>query len=152
MSYWEYCEVGWAPEQITIHVYSGRSDGSFEGVQEPQEWGRLLAQLGADGWELVGVVPTRPANHTLYYFKRPLDPPEVVELEKQEKLKADQEWRKRLEEWEKAPPGTPLRLHHAIIWTPTPKTVEPTDEGDKTVMKGQEDQISHADSSPPTEP
>jgi hypothetical protein len=42
MSYWEYCEVGWTPKQITIHVYSGRVDGSYEGIQDPQEWGRLL--------------------------------------------------------------------------------------------------------------
>ena len=34
--------------------------------------GALLSQLGTDGWELVGVVPTRPANHSLYYFKRPI--------------------------------------------------------------------------------
>ena len=128
MSYWEYCEVGWTPKQITIHVYSGRPDGSYEGAQEPKEWGSLLAQLGADGWELVGVVPTRPATHTLYYFKRPLDPPEVIEREKQEKLKAEQEWRKKLEEWEKAPPGTPLHLHHAILMKNTPKAAESTDE------------------------
>ena len=156
MSYWEYCEVGWTPKQITIHVYSGRSDGSYEGVQEPKEWGRLLAQLGADGWELVGVVPTRPANHTLYYFKRPLDPPEVVELEKREKLKAQQEWQKMQQEWEKAPPGTLLRLHHAVILKSTPPEFEPTeeltDEEGKTVMKVQEEQISHADSSSATEP
>jgi len=179
MSYWEYCEVGWTPKRITIHVYSGRSDGSYEGVQEPKEWGSVLAQLGADGWELVGIVPTRPATHTLYYFKRPLDPPEVVELEKQEKLKAEQEWRKRLEEWEKAPPGTILQLHHATIMKPIPgfnlkaallqlhratitkpipKAVEPTEQSTdaerKTVMKGQvnADQISHADSSSATEP
>jgi hypothetical protein len=128
MSYWEYCEVGWAPRQITIHVYSGRVDGGYEGVQEPQEWGSLLAQLGADGWELVGVVPSRPATHTLYYFKRPLDPPEVIEREKQEQVKAEQEWRKKLEEWEQAPPGTPLHLHHAILMKSTPRAGEPTEE------------------------
>jgi len=151
MSYWEYCEVGWTPKQITIHVFSGRSGGSYEGVQEPKEWGSLLAQLGADGWELVGIVPTRPANHTLYYFKRPLDPPEVVELEKREKLKAQQEWQKTLLEWEKAPPGTPLRLHHATIFKSSPPELGPTeeltDEEGKTVMKVKEDQISQAGSS-----
>jgi hypothetical protein len=157
MAYWEYCEVGWTPKQITIHVYSRHSDGCYEGVQETKEWGPLLAQLGADGWELVGAIPTRPDTHTLYYFKRALDPPEVVELETQEKLKAEQEWRKRLEEWEKAPPGTPLRLHHAIIMKPTPKAVEPTEQSldaeGKTVMKrhGNLDQISSSDSSEGTE-
>lgn len=164
MSYWEYCEVGWTPKQITIHVYSRSSDGSYEGIQESKEWGRLLAQLGADGWELVGVVPTRPATHTLYYFKRPLDPPEVVELEKQEKLKAEQESQKRMQELqkkmqerEKATPEAILRVHRAILMKSTPPELEPTeqpmDQERKRVMKGQEDpdQISHADSSSATE-
>jgi hypothetical protein len=139
MPLWEYCEVAWTPKQITIHVYSGRDDGSYEGVMQPKEWG-LLAQLGADGWELVGVVPTRPANHTLYYFKRPIDPPEVVQSEKQERLKAEQEWLKELQEWGKAPPGAPLRLHNAIIFKSTPPTMEPTKEltgeESKTAMNG----------------
>jgi len=51
---WEYCEVAWASKQIIIHVYSGRSGGNYEGIFKPEEWGTLLAQLGADGWELVG--------------------------------------------------------------------------------------------------
>ena len=148
MSYWEYCEVGWTPKQITIHVYSKRSDGSYEGVQEPKEWGSLLAQLGADGWELVGIVPTRPATHALYYFKRPLDPPEVLEREKQEKLKAEQESRKKLEEWEKAPPGTLLRLHHAILVKNTPKAGEQTEESiDAESRTGIPNQIFPPDSS-----
>ncbi len=90
MPLWEYCEVAWASKQITIHVYSGRSGGNYEGILKPEEWGTLLAQLGADGWELVGVVSTRPAKHSLYYFKRPLDPPEVVAWKKltQEELDA----------------------------------------------------------------
>ena len=82
MPLWEYCEVAWASKQVTIHIYSGRDGGSYEGVLKPEEWGTLLAQLGADGWELVGIVPTRPASHSLYYFKRPLEPPEVVEWKK----------------------------------------------------------------------
>ena len=164
MSYWEYCEVGWTPKQITIHVYSQSSDGSYEGIQESKEWGRLLAQLGADGWELVGVVPIRPATHTLYYFKRPLDPPEVVELEKQVKLKAEQEWQKQVQERQKqkqereeATPEAILRVHRAMLMKSTPPELEPTeqptDQESKRVMKGQEDpdQISHADSSSATE-
>jgi hypothetical protein len=72
MQQWEYCEVGWTPKQVTIHVYSSREDGTYEGVQTPEEWGALLSQLGTDGWELVGIVPTRPVNHSLYYFKPPI--------------------------------------------------------------------------------
>ncbi len=73
MQQWEYCEVGWTPEQVTIHVYSSRENGTYVGVQKPDEWGALLSQLGAEGWELVGVLPTKPANHSLYYFKRPIE-------------------------------------------------------------------------------
>lgn len=157
MPYWEYCEVGWTPQQITIHVYSGRTDGSYEGIQEPKEWGRLLAQLGADGWEMIGIVPAGSANHTLYYFKRPIDSPEVVQREKQEKLKAEQEWQKKLQEWEKAPQGTPLHLHHAVIIKSDPPELEPTEQStdgeSKTVMNVQQnpDQVANADSSSATE-
>ncbi len=68
MPAWEYCEVAWTPKRVVIHVYSDYAP--YEGVQKPEEWGALLTQLGADGWELVGVVPGRPAIHVLYYFKR----------------------------------------------------------------------------------
>ena len=79
MQLWEYCEVAWTPKQVTIHVYSNRDNGTYEGVQPPEEWGALLTQLGADGWEMVSVVPARPASHTLYYFKRALDFPAEAE-------------------------------------------------------------------------
>jgi hypothetical protein len=81
MQQWEYCEVAWMPKQVMIHVYSSRENGTYEGVQKPEEWGALLAQLGADGWELVGVVPTRAATHTLYYLKRPIEPSSQVASE-----------------------------------------------------------------------
>jgi hypothetical protein len=84
MQQWEYCEVTWAPKLVTIHVYSSREQGTYEGVQQPQEWGALLAQLGADGWELVGVAPARPAHHSLYYFKRPIDSSAKAEWEEQQ--------------------------------------------------------------------
>ena|ERR1051326_8828232 len=83
MQLWEYCEVAWTPKQVVIRIYS-QNDTSmhpniYQGVQKSEEWGALLAQLGADGWEMTGVVPTKPADHTLYYFKRPMDNPKKVE-------------------------------------------------------------------------
>ncbi len=90
MHLWEYCEVAWMAKQVMIQVYSSRDNGTYEGVQKPEEWGALLAQLGADGWELVGVVPARAANHTLYYFKRPIESSSPVEWEEQrEQLRAE---------------------------------------------------------------
>lgn len=81
MLLWEYCEVAYTPKQVIVHVYSSRDSGTYEGIQKPEEWGALLAQLGGDGWELVGIVPTRPANHSLYYFKRPIDSSAKTEWE-----------------------------------------------------------------------
>lgn len=84
MPLWEYCEVAYTPKQVLVHIWSSRDQGMYEGIQKPEEWGMLLAQLGADGWELVGVVPTRPANHSLYYFKRPLDSSAQAEWEERQ--------------------------------------------------------------------
>ncbi len=81
MPLWEYCEVAYTPKQVIVHVYSSRDNGMYEGIQKPEEWGALLTQLGADGWELVGIVPIRSANHSLYYFKRPIDSSAKAEWE-----------------------------------------------------------------------
>jgi hypothetical protein len=75
MQAWEYCEVAYTPKQVIVHVYSSRDDGTYEGFQTPEEWGALLTQLGGEGWEMVGVITTKPTTHALYYFKRPIDAP-----------------------------------------------------------------------------
>jgi hypothetical protein len=95
MPLWEYCEVAYTPKQVIVHIYSNQDNGMYEGIQKPEEWGALLTQLGADGWELVGVVPTRPANHSLYYFKRPLDSPAKAEWEerKAQLRESTKKWR-----------------------------------------------------------
>lgn len=99
MQQWEYCEVGWMPKQVTIHIYSSRADGTYEGVQTPEEWGALLSQLGTDGWELVGVVPTKPVNHSLYYFKRPISSSDSSERKRTwEELSAEERMVKMKEE------------------------------------------------------
>ncbi|HLH62073.1 MAG TPA: hypothetical protein VKV20_10355 [Ktedonobacteraceae bacterium] len=108
MQPWEYCEVAWTPKQVTIHVYSSREDGRYEGVQSPEEWGALLTQLGADGWELVGVVPARPASHSLYYFKRAIEWPAQAEWDARKKAR-EQEGKLR-------EPGTePIKLTEQSI-------------------------------------
>jgi hypothetical protein len=38
MHLWEYCEVAWMPKQVMIYVYSSRDNGTYEGVQKPEEW------------------------------------------------------------------------------------------------------------------
>ncbi len=79
MQLWEYCEVSYTPKQVLVHVYSSRDNGTYEGIQTPDEWGALLTQLGEDGWEMVGVITARPATHSLYYFKRSFDSPAKLE-------------------------------------------------------------------------
>lgn len=98
MLLWEYCEVAYTPKQVIVHVYSSRDNGMYEGIQKPEEWGVLLAQLGADGWELVGVVPTRPANHSLYYFKRPIDSSAKTEWQERQ-AELHESAKKRTEQW-----------------------------------------------------
>ena len=85
MPLWEYCEVAYTPKQVFVHVYSSREGGTYEGVQKPEDWGTLLAQLGADGWEMVGVMSAKAANHTLYYFKRAIDSSAKAEWEEKER-------------------------------------------------------------------
>lgn len=71
MTQWEYCEVWWEPNQISVNVYS--RNGITQQKHDPSEWPTVLAQLGADGWELTGVLPSSAGTHEYwYYFKRPL--------------------------------------------------------------------------------
>ena len=85
MPLWEYCEVAYTPKQVIVHVYSSREGGMYEGVQKPEDWGTLLAQLGADGWEMVGVMSAKAANHTLDYFKRAIHSSAKAEWEEKER-------------------------------------------------------------------
>jgi hypothetical protein len=93
---------------VLVHVYSSRGNGSYEAIQKPEEWGALLAQLGADGWELVGVVPTRPANHSLYYFKRPLDSSAQAEWEERKAAlrESTKKWREQRAAQQQSASGT----------------------------------------------
>jgi hypothetical protein len=100
MLLWEYCEVAYTPKQIIVHIYSSGDAGMFEGIQNPEGWGTLLAQLGSEGWELVSVIPTKPANHSLYYFKRPID------------SSAKEEWQERKAELHES--GKKLRKQRAM--------------------------------------
>ncbi|HLZ58696.1 MAG TPA: hypothetical protein VKR06_17290 [Ktedonosporobacter sp.] len=100
MPQWEYCEVAWTPQQIIIHMYRDRGMW-YEGAQQPEAWGALLAQLGDDEWEMVSAVPTNTTGHTLYYFKRPLDKttlktPDTVKMEEDERIREQSRERARV--------------------------------------------------------
>ncbi len=90
MQKWEYCTLGpieysstswkWIPNEPTRIVFTTKGvkeqgfhineDHSLKDVQD--EVSTALAQLGEQGWELVGCGSVFAAGHFLY-FKRPLD-------------------------------------------------------------------------------
>ena len=72
MSRWEYCEVWWEPNQITVNICN--VGGSQEEKYESAEWFNVLAKLGDEGWELTGVLASPSGSQQYwYYFKRPMD-------------------------------------------------------------------------------
>ncbi len=92
MSKWEYCAVvGIAKSQRNPSHYfpavwfftPGGTKIVEIGGQEGFEVSKMIAQLGEDGWEMVGIgtMPDRHAqsvNPSAIYFKRPCGGPERV--------------------------------------------------------------------------
>jgi hypothetical protein len=78
---WEYCKLtidhfeGIKPQSV-MYVFYGR-EGETHQVIAPDEFGRFLAQLGLDCWELAGVSGDQPPPPGVTYreswvFKRPI--------------------------------------------------------------------------------
>jgi hypothetical protein len=73
MTRWEYCDVTWQPGQLILTTASVDDDPTVE-TFDAATWPQLLAQLGADGWELVSTTASPMGVHEYYfYFKRPLE-------------------------------------------------------------------------------
>ena len=71
MTRWEYCDVTWQPDQVMLTTCG--AGGARTQAYSTQDWPRLLAKLGADGWELVSTTASPMGVHEYYfYFKRPL--------------------------------------------------------------------------------
>lgn len=75
MTQWEYAELWYeqkpASVRILLQVFSirGQEQHEFAG----HEWAGLLARMGGEGWELVGVLASPTGLHQYwYYFKRPI--------------------------------------------------------------------------------
>ena len=66
MTRWEYCEVHWHTQGVTTTKANPSGQHSVQQAGAA-EWHNVLAKLGAEGWELVSVLPDY-----YYYFKRPL--------------------------------------------------------------------------------
>jgi hypothetical protein len=78
---WAYCKLtidhfeGERSQRVTFYQYS--TDGEKQQSVVPSEFGRFLAQLGLESWELAGVSSDQPSPPGVSYreswvFKRPL--------------------------------------------------------------------------------
>jgi hypothetical protein len=73
MNTWEYCDVTWQPEQVIVTRCAADSEPRVKSY-DAASWPKLLAKLGAEGWELVSTTASPMGMHEYYfYFKRPLD-------------------------------------------------------------------------------
>jgi hypothetical protein len=73
MTRWEYCDVTWQPHQVILTFGSTQGEPRVE-VFDATDWPRVLADLGAKGWELVTTTASPMGIHEYYfYFKRPLE-------------------------------------------------------------------------------
>jgi hypothetical protein len=73
MTQWQYCELLWQPQGITVTEL--RADGDHQ-VQTFDANGlhTIIAQLGAEGWELTANLSSPTGIHEYwYYFKRPAE-------------------------------------------------------------------------------
>jgi hypothetical protein len=80
MQRWEYCRVNWKHDGILFCIFGSQEDKQLE----VSAWQQLIADLGNEGWELVGIVHSNDwrnmvgysvpqiFNEFSFYFKRPL--------------------------------------------------------------------------------
>jgi hypothetical protein len=70
---WEYCDVTWRPDELIVTSCSVDEEPVVE-TYDSINWPQVLAQMGADGWELVSTTASPVGVHEYYfYFKRPLE-------------------------------------------------------------------------------
>lgn len=65
MTKWEYCAI---KSDAGLKYFSPSAEHTTE---ESNDIHQTIAQLGLDGWELVGLTQIAPSNAVVYYFKRP---------------------------------------------------------------------------------
>jgi len=76
---WEYCSltIDHLEDRQVVQFTQYKLKGTIQRIIEPDEFGRFVAQLGRDGWELAGVSSDQPPPPGARYreswvFKRPL--------------------------------------------------------------------------------
>ena len=73
MTRWEYCEAVWQPDQVVLTMPVPDEEPEPSSYPATQ-WPQVMAQLGSEGWELVGCTASPVGAHEYYfYFKRPLE-------------------------------------------------------------------------------
>lgn len=71
MNRWEYAEVTWTPQKVSLNFFT--LQGTQQHVLPVSNWGATFAQLGREGWELVSAIVSPTGVHEYwYYFKRPV--------------------------------------------------------------------------------
>jgi hypothetical protein len=71
MTQWQYCELHWQPDGVTVTEFSPDGDHQVQ-TFDPGELHSAFAQLGADAWELTTSLASPTGIHEYwYYFKRP---------------------------------------------------------------------------------
>jgi hypothetical protein len=72
MTQWQYCELLWQPQGVTVTEMSPDGDHQIQ-TFAAQESPTVFARLGADGWELTCAMASPTGIHEYwYYFKRPV--------------------------------------------------------------------------------
>jgi predicted cupin superfamily sugar epimerase len=73
MTRWEYCEAVWQPDNVSLTM-PVPDEETVPATYPAQQWPQVMAQLGVDGWELVGCTASPVGAHEYYfYFKRALE-------------------------------------------------------------------------------
>jgi len=79
---WEYCrltgckDVGYDSPHLIFYTQKGQTDetlsgpSSFSGLGDIDKIAMRIAQLGLDGWEMVGAVNTSASEHCVYFKRR----------------------------------------------------------------------------------
>lgn len=77
MQRWEYALMYWPQMNLvlcgspTSRGYSIKRDKSVGDTSDLDAWHRVLAELGADGWELASALPY--GDSAELYFRRPME-------------------------------------------------------------------------------
>ncbi len=68
---WKYCAI---KSDLGVKFFDDKGEHSvrkFEEEEENKDFHKMIAELGVEGWELVGLSPVPESKAWVYYFKQP---------------------------------------------------------------------------------